>query len=576
MRAHTLASFLLAAGAACFLAFAPGASAQIWDTVPDVQLENLGLSRDATPKQLYDALTERYLADYSKGKYAEWWEPIPLDMYLAPTLFYQPPALDLTVQREDCVACHTSVTHGWVLSWQKSVHADLEAIRQLPADDVRAYKKDIIATVEGNLVSQGLLRQGQKLGPVDCIDCHIGVGRQSANHNDIRMPDRAACGQCHVRQFAEAESEKDTQKWLWGEWPDGRPSHALDYMADVELETFASLPQREVATGCTMCHTHQPKCDDCHARHTFATVEARKPETCSTCHTGVDHPNYENYMLSRHGVNYATQGDQWNWDARLSDALDKGGYTAPTCAWCHFDNGQGQFTHNVTYKVRWGFLPGKVAAEHLDEPFYKNRLQMWERTCSTCHSPRFAQTYLAFMDEGIKQGVDLVEANRAVVQKLYDDGLLVGQKTNRPAPPGPDTDAPGGFYSLFISSGNNPTMLDRVFTEMWEQHLASLMTAYEHANPGGWSYGAGWSQLIRAQTFINEEDTRLREQAQLKADVASLLGRRGAGAASTDGTRGSVTGIDPRYAGGGLGLLGAALVLGGGAALRRRKRLPRD
>jgi hydroxylamine dehydrogenase len=136
-------------------------------------------------------------------------------------------------------------------------------------------------------------------------------------------------------------------------------------------------------------------------------------------------------------------------------------------------------------------------------------------------------------DKGIVQGMELVEQSRKVVQKLYDDGLMVGQKTNRPAPPEPEKDAAGGFYSLFLSKGNNPTIVDRTFAEMWEQHVAQHMKALLHVNPGGWTYSAGWSDLIRDQTIINEADTMLREKATLTERLRKLEGARSGNAGSS-------------------------------------------
>src|SRR3546814_7612359 len=93
----------------------------------------------------------------------------------------------------------------------------------------------------------------------------------------------------------------------------------VDYTANVETATWAALQQCEVATSCTMCHTNQTKCDNCHTRHQFSVVEARKPQACATCHNGVDHNEYEDYMLSKHGTVYQTLGGEWNWNARLAD-----------------------------------------------------------------------------------------------------------------------------------------------------------------------------------------------------------------------------------------------------------------
>ena len=557
------------------------AQAQIWDTVPDEQLKALNLSRDAKPTELYNALAARYKRNLNKGKLAKWWEPIPLDQYMAPALFYKPPADPaIDVKAGDCVQCHQTVTHGWVQSWQKSVHANLDALRALPATDTRAYKKEILAEVESNLRAQGLLAAGTPLKEVGCADCHLGVGKTAGNHaRDLRLPSRADCGTCHIRQFAEAESEFDTQVWPHKQWEQGHPSHALDYMANVETATWAALQQREVAAGCTMCHYNQPRCDGCHTRHEFSTVEARKPEACSTCHNGVDHNEYEQYLLSKHGTRYQTLGGQWDWNARLADAFTKGGQSAPTCQTCHMEY-QGEYSHNVTRKVRWGFLPFKNIADNLDHPWFKTRKDAWAATCMQCHSARFATTYLDMVDSGIKEGVKLVEDSRAVVQKLYDDKLLVGQKTNRPALPEPEKDEPGAFNSFFFSKGNTSTVVDRTFAEMWEQHIARYMKGLQHVNPGGWTYSHGWSDLIKDQTIINEYDTVLREKAQTEQRLQKLESstRRTSwlnyGPQST-AAAGGVTrllGEQPLLASGALALAGGGLLLGAIGGGRRRRR----
>src|SRR5699024_5245831 len=121
--------------------------------------------------------------------------------------------------------------------------------------------------------------------------------------------------------------------------------------------------------GCTMCHTLQTTCNQCHTRHEFSAAQARKPEVCSNCHNGVDHNEFENYMLSRHGISYQTGGQEWDWDAPLSEAFASAGYTAPTCQTCHMES-DGAFSHNMVQKVRWGFQPMPSTAKNLDTPWY--------------------------------------------------------------------------------------------------------------------------------------------------------------------------------------------------------------
>jgi hydroxylamine dehydrogenase len=179
----------------------------------------------------------------------------------------------------------------------------------------------------------------------------------------------------------------------------------------------------------------------------------------------------------------------------------------------------------------------------------------------------FATAYLDMMDEGTKQGIDLVKETRGVMQKLYDDKLLVGQTTNRPAPPKPDADGPGAFAGLFFSAGNFPTAIDYEFAQMWEQHLMQHFKGLAHVNPGGFTYSQGWSKLIRSLARIKDTDTQLREKAALEARVEALeaKGKQGWLDLDTPTKRAAAGGAGFGLAGLGLGLLLLP-------AVRRRRR----
>ena len=535
--------------------------------VPDETYKALGLDKNASPKELYDALVKRYndpAEGAGKGSFAEFWEPIPITKYLNPRDFYTPPdSVHMDATRAQCVECHTQITPGWVHSWQKSVHGNLDEIRNLPETDSRAYKKGMITEVETNLRSMGLLEDGEALKEVGCIDCHIGVGRDHGQHKtELMMPDAAACGQCHVKQFAERESERDTFTWPQDQWPAGRPSHALSYKANVETAIWAAMEQREVAEGCTFCHTLQNTCNSCHTRHEFSTVEARKPEACATCHNGIDHNEFEAFMLSKHGVIYQTRGDTWDWNVQLADALEKGGMNAPTCQFCHMEY-QGKFSHNLVRKVRWGFEPTTNIAENLSHPWFEERKEAWAVTCANCHSDRFARAYLDFIDKGTIDGIKITEDAKLVLTKLYEDGLLPGQKTNRPAPPAPEKESgPGNFFGLFWHKGNNPTVVEYEYAEMWEHHKIKHFKGLAHMNPGGYTYTEGWSQLIKSAVRINDEDTRLREAAAVRAKLDELETQR----------RGDLFDLDSPLKRAALGGFGSVLLIAGLAmALRRRR-----
>ena len=444
------------------------------------------------------------------------------------------------------------------------MHNNLDDIRKLPDADSRAYKKALLKDVEDNLRSMGRLKAGEPLEEVGCIDCHMGVGKDHGQHKtELKMPDAAACGQCHVKQFAERESERDTFTWPQGQWPKGHPSHAMSYKANVENAVWAAMEQREVAEGCTSCHTTQNTCNSCHTRHEFSAVEARKPQTCATCHNGVDHNEFENYMLSKHGTVFQTRGDTWDWNAPLADALEKGGMNAPTCQFCHMEY-RGKFSHNMVRKVRWAFVPTPDIADNLHHPWFEGRKEAWVGTCSNCHSDSFSRAYLDVIDKGTISGVKITEESRSVLVKLYNDGLLPGQKTNRPAPPATEKkDEPGAFFQLFWQKGNNPSAVEYEFAEMWEHHKIKHYKGLAHANPGGYTYTDGWSQLIKSAARINDEDTRLREMAEIRAELKRIAPQK----------RGDLFDLNtPLQRAMAAGVGGLALLVGIGLLFSRNKR----
>ena len=241
------------------------------------------------------------------------------------TAFYKSPTSpDEIAARKDCVECHADESPVWVNAWKKSTHANLDKVRKLSSKDPKYYKKAKLEAVEKNLRSMGKLGANEKLKEVGCIDCHVDINtNKKADHKaDMRMPTAEVCGTCHLQEFAERESERDTLDWPEGiGWPDGRPSHALDYKANVEVSVYAGMPQREIAEGCTMCHINQNTCDHCHTRHEFSVAESRKPEACATCHSGIDHNDWTSYSMSKHGKIYQMKGDKWNWDVQMKGRI---------------------------------------------------------------------------------------------------------------------------------------------------------------------------------------------------------------------------------------------------------------
>jgi len=226
-------------------------SASAWANFPSVPKElykALNLEQSASPKELHEAVVKRYkdpAQGAGRGTLAKYWEPIPMSMYFDPASFYKPPtSMKEVAGRDECVKCHTDESPVWVAAWKKSTHANLDKIRNLKPEDATFYKKAKLEEVEKNLRSMNRLGANEKLKEVGCIDCHVDINAKGkADHmKDLRMPTADVCGVCHLAEFAERESERDTLIWPNKQWPQGRPSHALDWKANVEVAVFASMP----------------------------------------------------------------------------------------------------------------------------------------------------------------------------------------------------------------------------------------------------------------------------------------------------------------------------------------------
>ena len=537
-------------------------------TVPKETYEALKLDRSASPKELHEALVKRYLdpaQGFGKGKYGEYWKPIPMSKYFDPGSFYtSPKSVKEIATREQCVKCHTDESPGWVQDWKRSTHANLDKVRKLTPKDVGYYKKAKLEAIEDNLRSLGKLGPKEQLKEVGCIDCHYDINtKKKADHQkDLRMATADTCGTCHLQEFAERESERDTITWPKDQWPKGRPSHALDYKANVEVEVYAGMSQREIADGCTGCHINQNKCDTCHARHEFSASEARKSEACGACHNGADHNNWEAYNLSKHGLRYQREKDKFNWKVEMKEAIKIGGQSVPTCQSCHMEY-QGKYTHNVVRKVRWAnypFVPG--IRENISTDWSEKRLDAWVKTCTQCHSETYARAWLDFMDQGTYSGLDKYDEAHDMVHKQYEAGLLTGQKTNRPAPPPPVPDGFEQFFQIYWSKGNNPAAIELKLFEMAEDHLVQLHVSLAHQY-WGYTYTVGWAAMNRAYVEINDEDTKLKEKLALQERVAKLEAK--SAMLDLDETGGKLT----------LGSLGGGMMLAGTLALagwsRRKK-----
>ncbi len=393
---------------------------------------------------------------------------------------------------DDCVKCHEEITPNIVIDWKLSSHS----------------KED-----------------------VTCSDCH-GDGHSS--EMDVAMVEtitHATCAECHDEQAEQY----------------GKGKHALAWAALKAMPTTHMKPMELIdgQKGCGGCHKIGIKseaeiadlktkgsvfghasCDACHTRHTFFAAEAREPEACATCHMGFDHPQWEMYNTSKHGVRHRLKKD-----GILPETA-----AAPTCATCHMDEGN----HEV--RTAWGFLavrtdglapyPGEsetwwadrvtilmalgvlspdgqptprldlvanaqVARLSADE-FDAERAKMI-KVCSDCHSENFAKDELAKGDSMIESIDHLMAEAIREIAGLYKDGIL--EKPESYAYPYPD----------LLTFHDAPTPIENILFTMHLKHRMRAFQGVFHNNPD-YALWYGWNEMVQDLDEIRYMAAEMREK----------------------------------------------------------------
>jgi hypothetical protein len=262
-------------------------------------------------------------------------------------------------------------------------------------------------------------------------------------------------------------------------------------------------------------------CDACHTRHTFSVQEARQPQACQTCHMGFDHPQWEMYSGSKHGVRYLLK--QINMLPSTA--------AAPTCQTCHMQEGN----HGVL--TAWGFLAVRLpmpedkqwaadraillqalgvldpegkptgrldvvkaanVARLTQEDWQKERDKMI-KTCHQCHSANFAKGELAKGDMMIKDADHLMAEGIRIIAGLYKDGVLPKPKTY------------SYTFPDLLTFHDAPTVIEQKLFVMFLEHRMRSFQGTFHANPD-YALWYGWSEMQRDLTEIKEMAVEIREK----------------------------------------------------------------
>lgn len=386
---------------------------------------------------------------------------------------------------QQCVDCHKKTTPNIVSDWQLSKHSQND---------------------------------------ISCATCHGDQHKSAVDVAKAQIPTLETCATCHETQVSQFKTGKHSKAWA-----------AMKAMPTAHWQPMALM---EGMKGCGGCHKIGIKteaeikdlkksgagfgvasCDACHTRHTFSVVEARQPQACQTCHMGFDHPQWEMYLSSKHGVRYLLKQNK-----TLPETV-----AAPTCQTCHMQEG------NHAVRTAWGFLavrlplpedkqwaadqttilqalgvldPSGKPTPRLDvvkaadvarltqEDWQKERDKML-KTCNQCHSANFAKGELQKGDQMIKEADRLLAEAIRIIASLYQDGIL--QKPKNYAYAFPD----------LLAFHDAPTVIEQKLFVMHLEHRMRTFQGTFHANPD-YALWYGWSEMQRSLSEIKEMATDLR------------------------------------------------------------------
>jgi hydroxylamine dehydrogenase len=343
---------------------------------------------------------------------------------------------------------------------------------------------------------------------VDCQNCHeVQQGYpgsvEHAGTYVLNSPTTTKCGTCHEKQVAEFnQSRHGLPAYVAVEGTQGLSQDLMamyeqipegGYSPDKSRNAIAAL-EGEDLTGftCNACHDiGKPaedgsvgQCQMCHLRHEFSLEQVRKPDTCNYCHIGPDHPQYEIYTESPHGIAYHTMGHEWNWEA-VPGTLTVEDFPAATCAICHISGfGATESSHDVGERLTW-YLFAPISTRR---PAWDENIGRMQGVCIECHNQNFIDDFYQSADLATERVNELVAESDQIYGELKDKKLVSDVPFDEP--------------------------IDYEYFELW--HHWGRTTKF-----GVWMQGPDYSQWHGAYEVLHSL-AKLREMAAQKLAEAGL------------------------------------------------------
>ncbi len=316
---------------------------------------------------------------------------------------------------DECVTCHANSTPGIVEQYGHSTMAAAE----VTCRDCHEVEADYPGAVD----HEGTYVLNTPTAAM-CEDCHQSEVAQF-NQSRHALPSYVAyAGQDVLDEVLLAQYQAVPEGGFLDDKIRARNSlHALEGPA---ITKFACESCHDI--GKPAADGSVGQCNECHQRHMFSLEQARKPETCNACHIGPDHPQWEIYQESPHGIAYMTDGHNWNWEAEPG-TLGVTDFPAATCAICHMSGfGATATTHDVGDRLTW-YLAAPISTRR---PAWQDNKVRMQSVCSECHNQNFIAQLYADGDALVEQVNAWVAESDAIVAPLQENGLMTAEPFDEP------------------------------------------------------------------------------------------------------------------------------------------------
>jgi len=235
---------------------------------------------------------------------------------------------------------------------------------------------------------------------------------------------------------------------------------------------------------------------------------------------GFDHPQWEMYSGSKHGVRY---------NLKRIGVLPEDS-AAPTCQTCHMPDGN----HEV--RTAWGFLAVRLPLPE-DKQWASDRVvilkglgvldtegnptpildvvkaadvarltqEAWQterdkmlKICGDCHSDNFAKAELEKGDDMIREADRLMAEAITTIGDLYKDKVIT------------KPDIYPGNYPLLLTFNDAPTVIEQKLHVMFLEHRMRTFQGAFHNNPD-YSLWYGWGEMKMSLSEIKELAVQMRK-----------------------------------------------------------------